>query len=79
MLMQFNFNFIYISTFYFQTITLEDVDDYLITAAIHPAQVRGKKDLKNVILFKKLYVLSFFLKKIFSRDIMPHNLVHAFQ
>ena len=51
--------------YFFQTITLEDVDDYLITAAIHPAQVRGKKDLKNLILFKKLYLLSFFFKKKF--------------
>ena len=25
--------------YYFQTITLEDVEDYMMTAALHPAQV----------------------------------------
>ena len=49
--MQFLCNFIVILYSIFQTITLEDVDDYLITAAIHPAQVRKKKKIKILIFF----------------------------
>ena len=51
--MQFLCNFIVILYSIFQTITLEDVDDYLITAAIHPAQVRKKKKIKILIFFSK--------------------------
>ena len=31
-----------IKSILFQTLTLEDVDDYMLTAAIHPAQVSKK-------------------------------------
>ena len=49
----------YIHTYFFQTITLEDVDDYLITAAIHPAQVRKKIMNLYICSLKKTEIIYF--------------------
>ena len=52
----------------FQTLTLEDVDDYMLTAAIHPAQV-SNNDLKYVRTFFKLFKYNRQLNKfIFKKN-----------
>ena len=47
---------------YNQTITLEDVEDYMMTAALHPAQVRKNsyfdfRVLRNIILNSELLII----------------------